>query len=144
MTHQVQTDSIVSVNTLPVCFNVLPGVWPHPLLQNWDIRILPPFGYATADWHSWMKLTEIPKQTNSPVHSNVCHSLPLKDWVEALLPVDSHTLKWLSKAYDREILLSRELCCSILKNKVYQQLRNTGFIRFIHNDLHLSSNWLHN
>ena len=93
MTHQVQTDCTVSVNILPVCFNVLPGVWLHPLLQNRDICILPPFGYATADWHSRMKLTEIPKQTNSLVHSKLCHSLPLKDSVTALLPVDIHTLK---------------------------------------------------
>lgn len=144
MTHQVQTDCTVSINILPVCFNILPGVWLHPLLQNRDIRILPPFGYATADRHSRMKLAEIPKQRNSLVHSNLCHSVPLKDSVAALLPVDIHTLKWFSKAYDREVLLSRELCCSILKNKVYQQLRNTCFVWFIHNDLHLSSNWLHN
>lgn len=144
MIHQVQTYSTVSVNILPVCFNVLPGVWLHPLLQNRDIRVLPPFGYVTADRHSWMKLTEIPKQTNALVHSNLCQCLQLKYSIESLLPVDFHTLKWFSKAYDRQVLLSRELCCSILKNKVYQQLWNTGFVWFIHNDLHLSSNWLHN
>jgi hypothetical protein len=84
MTHKVQPDNTVSVNILPVCSNVLPGVRPHPLFQNRDICILPPFVYVTADWHSRMKLTEIPKQTNVLVHSNLCHCFPLKDSVEAL------------------------------------------------------------
>jgi hypothetical protein len=49
---------------LPVCFNALPGIWPDPLFQNRVICILPPFGYVTADRHTWMKLPEISIRRN--------------------------------------------------------------------------------